>query len=127
VTILVVDDTQSLRNSIRRVFEMSGYTVLEAESGEEALGTLQDTAVDLLWTDRRMPGGMSGIQLAAEARAMFPTLPIVLFTALLRDEFLPKSPDVNVVLEKTGNVSHMLAVVEELLGIHALDNPHPAV
>ena len=55
-----------------------GYEVIEAQSGEEALRLLRDGAApDLLVTDHLMPG-MSGAELAREARALRPGLPILL-------------------------------------------------
>ena len=80
-TILVVEDDPRVRRvSIRRLKEL-GYTVLEAESGPAALTVLdRGDIVDLLFTDIVMAGGMTGIDLAREARRRRPGLKI-LFTS----------------------------------------------
>lgn len=66
-TILLVEDEASLRKLSRDLLERSGYSVIEAESGEEALSiTEQYTGrIDLLLTDVVMPG-ISGRVLADE-------------------------------------------------------------
>ncbi|MBI5743654.1 MAG: response regulator [Elusimicrobia bacterium] len=66
-TILLVEDEESLRRLGRRILVSSGYTVLEAAGGAEALRALElhGKPVDLLLTDVIMPG-MSGRDLARE-------------------------------------------------------------
>jgi PAS domain S-box-containing protein len=70
-TILVVDDTPSIRQFIRDALDPLGYKILEAPNGEEALKYHEaggDRSIDLLLTDMVMPG-LSGKELA---RAMRP-------------------------------------------------------
>ena len=72
-TILLVENEYALRELIRRFLEGSGYAVLNARDGDEALSvaTAHPTRIDLLLTDVVMPG-MSGFALAsrvAELRA----------------------------------------------------------
>jgi signal transduction histidine kinase len=65
-TVLVVEDEPSVRALVRGVLQATGYTVLEASRGEEALEVMQQHhgPIDLLLTDVVMPG-MSGPELAA--------------------------------------------------------------
>jgi PAS domain S-box-containing protein len=79
--ILVVEDDRRVRNvSVRRLREL-GYEVIEAENGPEALEVLaRGERVDLLFTDVVMPGGLTGVELAREARRQRPNLR-VLFTS----------------------------------------------
>ena len=72
-TILLVENEYALRELMRRFLEGSGYAVLDARDGDEALTVVRShpTAIDLLLTDVVMPG-MSGFALAsrvAELRA----------------------------------------------------------
>lgn len=64
-TILVVEDDEHVRRVVRTLLEEEGYTVLDASSGEAALGVAarNGTHVDLVLTDVVMPG-MSGSKLA---------------------------------------------------------------
>ena len=66
-TVLLVEDDESLRRLGARILKSSGYTVLAAASGAEALTVLEDHGkpVDLLVTDVVMPG-MTGRDLALE-------------------------------------------------------------
>jgi two-component system, cell cycle sensor histidine kinase and response regulator CckA len=66
-TILVVEDEDTLRTLIRTVLEQSGYTVMEAKSGADALKAVQehDATIQLLLTDVIMPG-MSGPAVAEQ-------------------------------------------------------------
>jgi len=77
--VLLAEDDPAVRRLAARMLADLGYRVREAASGEDALGGLDD-AVDLLLTDIVMPGGMSGIALAAAARERRPGLRIVYTT-----------------------------------------------
>jgi two-component system cell cycle sensor histidine kinase/response regulator CckA len=87
--VLVVEDEEVLRSSIRRLLEEQGYRVLEAQNGATALQLLDasPTNISLVLTDLRMPV-MDGRQLAAALARRRPSLPIVFmsgFTAQLMD------------------------------------------
>jgi CheY-like chemotaxis protein len=76
-TILFVDDEPSLLEVRRLMFEFMGYSVLTAESGEEALEVLRLHAVDAVVVDYLMPG-MDGEETARRIRRMRANLPIIL-------------------------------------------------
>jgi PAS domain S-box-containing protein len=69
-TILVVEDEAALRSILRRVLERSGYRVLEACSGADALAVWETQAdeIDLVLTDLVMPDGLSGRELVERLR-----------------------------------------------------------
>ena len=64
-TILLVEDSDVVRDVIATMLENDGLTVLQASGGEEALALSRrgDAPIDLLLTDIVMPG-MSGVELA---------------------------------------------------------------
>ncbi|HVU32535.1 MAG TPA: response regulator [Opitutaceae bacterium] len=66
-TLLVVDDNQSVRESLRFLLLRRGYTVLVAEGGAEALSLAEQTAVDGAIIDVNMPG-MNGIEVCRALR-----------------------------------------------------------
>jgi len=75
-TILVVDDEELLRRSIRTYFEDSGYRILSAENGRKALELLNSEPVDMVFADLMMPV-MGGLDLIKELRRKFPLLPVI--------------------------------------------------
>jgi PAS domain S-box-containing protein len=78
-TILVVEDESAVRQLIRIFLKRLGYTVLEADSGLAAYEIWQrhHGAIDLLFTDVMLPGGMTGLEAAEKLRAENPKLPVI--------------------------------------------------
>jgi two-component system cell cycle sensor histidine kinase/response regulator CckA len=89
-TILVVDDEPGVRVMVARMLTLSGYAVVSAQSGEEAISIAKDYAapLDLLLTDVRMPG-MSGPELAQELRQLRPGIKVMYMSAYARDVLPP--------------------------------------
>ena len=85
-TLLLVEDEASVRAIVREMLVASGFTVLEAATGPEALSVAQRASrpIDLVITDVVLPG-MSGGELAERMRAERPALR-VLFTSGHSDE-----------------------------------------
>ena len=79
-TILIVDDEASTREGLAKALKLSGYEILLAKDGYEALEILQKKNADLMLTDLRM-GGMGGLQLIEETKKINPLLKIIVFTA----------------------------------------------
>jgi two-component system chemotaxis response regulator CheY len=68
-TILIVDDSASMRNMVSFTLKGAGYAVVEAADGTSALTKAQFTRVDLVLTDQNMPG-MDGIAFVKALRAL---------------------------------------------------------
>jgi two-component system chemotaxis response regulator CheY len=66
-TILIVDDSISIRQSTRFILEQGGYTVCEASDGFEALKVMERIKANLVITDVNMPN-MDGITLVKKIR-----------------------------------------------------------
>jgi PAS domain S-box-containing protein len=80
-TILVVEDDALVRAHAVGLLRELGYRAVAAADGQQALAALRDTPeIALLFTDMVMPGGLSGRDLAEEARRIRPMLR-VLFTS----------------------------------------------
>jgi PAS domain S-box-containing protein len=77
-TILVVDDEEALREVTGRMLTRSGYTVLTASCGAEAveIASSRATSIDLLLTDVIMPK-MQGPTVATEVRKVRPDIKVV--------------------------------------------------
>ncbi|HET9160059.1 MAG TPA: response regulator [Caulobacteraceae bacterium] len=79
-SVLLVDDDNSVREVTAAILQQMGYRVIEAGSGGAALEELdKNTAIDLMVLDFAMPG-MNGAEVAREARARRPKLPILFVT-----------------------------------------------
>jgi CheY-like chemotaxis protein len=77
--VLMVEDNKDLRTVTAKQLADLGYRTLEAESAKTALQMLAEhPGIDLLFTDIIMPGGMTGTDLAREARRLYPKLKILL-------------------------------------------------
>jgi PAS domain S-box-containing protein len=76
--VLLVEDEDPVRQTMRRILERHGYAVVEARNGAEALDLwrAERATIDAVVSDLRMPE-MGGRELAARLRAESPSLPVV--------------------------------------------------
>ena len=81
-TILVVEDEPEIRELLNFSLVRAGFNVLEAETGEMALGLLDNKLPDMLVVDWMLPG-MSGVDLAKRLRKddLTAKLPLLMLTA----------------------------------------------
>jgi DNA-binding NtrC family response regulator len=78
--ILIVEDDEIFLRPLQRTLEVAGYDVVVTPSGEEALDALKGDDVDLVLTDKRLPG-MDGVELVRRVRAEHPDLAVIVMTA----------------------------------------------
>jgi two-component system, chemotaxis family, chemotaxis protein CheY len=80
-TLLIVDDSASMRQLITFTIKEAGHEVLLAENGKDALEKLKGAKADMVITDLNMPE-MDGITLIAELRKMadYKFIPILMLT-----------------------------------------------
>jgi CheY-like chemotaxis protein len=92
--VLVVEDNPDVAAFACSLLQELGYATHSAGSAAEALAMLADGArVDAVFSDIVMPGGMSGIELAAELRASYPRIGLVLasgYSALIAQGGAPE-------------------------------------
>jgi two-component system NtrC family response regulator len=79
-TILVVDDEANYLTVMEALLGGAGYEALTAGSGADALKAAAQAELDLVLTDMKMPR-MSGIDLLAELKRLYPDVPVILMTA----------------------------------------------
>lgn len=93
-TILVVEDEAAVRDNLVVQLRGLGYRVLEAGDGAAGLAALERAGhVDLLLSDMVMPGGMSGIDLAQQARRRAPGIRVLFTTGYADGRRLGSSDD----------------------------------
>ena len=86
-TVLVVDDSITVRRVTQRFLTRNGYTVMLAKDGLDALEQLQQTLPDVVLTDIEMPR-MDGFDLTRNIRADERTrhLPVIMITSRIADK-----------------------------------------
>ncbi|EPR37509.1 two component, sigma54 specific, transcriptional regulator, Fis family [Desulfovibrio sp. X2] len=77
--VLVVDDEEGIRYSLRGILEDEGYEVAEAESAEKALELAAGHVPDLVFLDIWLPG-MDGLEALESLRADQPDLPVIMIS-----------------------------------------------
>ncbi|UCD90667.1 MAG: sigma-54-dependent Fis family transcriptional regulator [Desulfobacterales bacterium] len=79
-TVLIVDDEKNYPPILSAVLTEEGFKTSTANSGHKALEILEDTDIDLVLTDMKMPS-MDGIELLENIKAIDPDLPVIMMTA----------------------------------------------
>jgi len=97
-SILVVDDDEAVRDTVKDMLVRTGFRVETVGNGNDALDMIDRGQFDLVVADIRLPGGLSGLEMAQQARCNKPSLkclfmsgqaaPIVCNPEL--DDFVPK-------------------------------------
>jgi two-component system, response regulator PdtaR len=89
VTVLIVEDHFWTRYTAAEFFRSTGYRVIEADNGDEAVSVLASgSQVHVVFSDIRMSGSMDGLALAEWIAQRYPGLPVIL-TSGQRPEVLP--------------------------------------
>ena len=120
-TLLLIDDDQSLRETLAELFTGEGHTVVQASDGEEAIRLLQSALPEVALCDWRM-APMSGLDVlrAMQREGLIRSIPVIVLTAYGDAEsavqamqagaydFLVKPVDVDAVLSTVNRaVEHM--------------------
>lgn len=91
-TILLVEDQPDVRMVATTILKKSGYKIIEAENGRDALEKCQalTSKLDLLITDIIMPE-MGGIDLSHQIKQLYPGIPIIYVSGYAPDALLHKN------------------------------------
>lgn len=90
--ILVVDDEAPIQRILRRNLSISGYDVLVAENGNQAVEMTRAHQPDLILLDICMPGGIDGVEVCVQVRE-FTQTPIIILSALSEERQKVKALD----------------------------------
>jgi len=111
-TLLIVDDEEGPRQSLRVVFKEE-YNLLLASNGPEALALASNHAINAAVLDIRMTG-MSGTELLEKLKVVQPSIEVIMLTAYdYRDDFSVWVSDAYVV--KSSDLSNLKATIKQLI------------
>ncbi|MCX5879396.1 MAG: response regulator, partial [Deltaproteobacteria bacterium] len=79
-TILIVDDEKNYLVVLEALLSPEGYEIMTSDKAQEALRLIQESDIDLLLTDMKMPG-MTGMELLEEVKKIKPEVPVIMMTA----------------------------------------------
>ncbi|MEI6435846.1 MAG: sigma-54 dependent transcriptional regulator [Bacteroidota bacterium] len=80
ITILIVDDEESVRDSLNNWFLEDGYQVECAENAKKALQLIESTHYDIILADIKMPG-MDGLEMLRRIKALKKDIIVIVMTA----------------------------------------------
>ncbi len=134
--ILIVDDEASIVESLSGIMTDEGYTSICADSGEQALATLDNEQVDLVLMDVWMPG-IDGIETLKRIKETRPHLPVIMIsghgnidtavqaTKIGAYDFIEKPPSYDKIVLSIKNALHLSQVEKEniILRQKARDKP----
>jgi len=122
--VLIIDDEQSIRETLKEILDYEGYEVEEAEDGLKALKLIKKNRYDVALCDIKMPA-MDGLELLEKATEMAPDLPFIMIsghgnidTAIEATkkgafDFISKPPDLNKLLIGVRNATEKNNLVAE--------------
>ena len=84
ISVLIIEDEESIRRFIKINLERAGYIVREAGSGEEGIEIARQEKIDILVLDIMLPG-IDGFETCKILRDEFPNLGIIMLTAKTQD------------------------------------------
>lgn len=116
VTILAVDDSETMQNMVRQTLETGGFSVLTAADGAQGLAIFQKHHVDAVVTDVNMPV-MDGLTMTREIRKLNADVPILTLTTESEDDMKQRGHDVgaNGWVVKPFRPGQFLQIVRQLL------------
>ena len=122
-TILIVDDKQSICETLGVVLEDESYHVVTAQNGKEGIQTISTRPIDLVFLDILMPGGIDGMETLRQIKRLSPETEVIIITGsadgpecmkvaekLGAYDLLPKPLSLDVILANVEQVNQKLAV-----------------
>jgi len=116
--VLVIEDDPDLRDLLRQMLLVEGYRVEDASSGHAAVDKLAAGSFrpDLVVADYNLPGGMTGLQAAAQLRESLPDLPVIILTGDISTATLQEVRHAGAVqLNKPVRPQELIGTIEDLL------------
>jgi DNA-binding NtrC family response regulator len=120
--ILIVDDSEAIRDTLKRTLTLMYFEVVAAGCGREALDLFFSDSFDLVITDLEMPN-MDGCILASHIKKISPDTPVILITGSEESavrEWL-KTGDIDTVLFKPFSLKDIQKTVHTALALKTIE------
>ena len=111
VSILIVEDEESVRTSLAEVFTHLGYRTRAAADGLSALIEIRREVPDILLSDLNMPE-MSGFELLSVIRRRFPAIYVIAMSGMFTESQFPSGVTADAYYQKGGGVADLVKMVE---------------
>jgi len=114
---LIVDDEIGILKILKEIFELRKWDVMATPTGSSVLPILEKEKVDIVLLDIKLPDG-SGLEVLKAVKSKFPTLPVVMFTALGYEDNLVKTAlglGASGYVSKTVPITELIEVVNNIL------------
>ncbi len=113
VKLLIVDDDESVRESLLQLFTELGLSVRSAEDGSSALLEIRQEVPDIILSDLNMPR-MSGFEFLSVVRRRFPSIRVIAMSGAFSGEDIPPGIAADAFYEKGPNLSSLLQIVQAM-------------
>jgi len=116
--VLIIEDDESIMTVLSAYLSGEGYRVLEAENGEKAFEILASKPhLDMMITDFRLPGGISGVQIAEPAVRLRPDLKVIFISGYAQEVRETDSPITRTapILDKPFDLDELQGIMRTML------------
>ncbi|MES2952702.1 MAG: response regulator [Pseudomonadota bacterium] len=119
-TILVVDDSKTMRDNLRELLITEAFDVVEAESGEQGLEMMALHTVNLIISDLNMPG-MDGLTMCSHIKQLGYKVPIFMLTTQTSPEMKARAKEYGVLawMVKPYNREVLMRGIKKVLAMDA--------
>ena len=114
-TIMVVDDEEDIRSSVKMILKKEGYSVVTAVSGDDCLKKLEKTKPDLILMDIMMPGTPTRDVVKKIRNVKISFLSVVRTSEAEKEELLGQKNIVDFI-QKPFDIKTLIARVKKILG-----------
>ncbi len=112
--LLVVDDDQSIRESLKKILQAAGYDVVLAGGGLDAVTRYESERIDLVILDLNLPN-QSGWDVFERLTSHYPLVPIVIITGLPNQYPMALAAGAGALFEKPIDAMALLKALADLL------------
>ncbi len=118
VKLLVVDDEEGITEILKHYFEMKGFTVCVAASGEEAIALLRQEKPEIILLDLFLNGKLDGVDVLKDAKINSPSSKVIMLTG---SDSVAKEKEIKKIgvcryLRKPVSVTILSNTIKEVLG-----------